>query len=164
MGWSVTPTLNTERLMLVPYRAGLVTDEHIRWLNDPETVKYSEQRHHKHTIESQHAYLNEFPANSHIWLIQKPGKFDIGSITAFIDQANKIANIGILIAKEYWGKGLGLEAWKTVMDHLFRNGIRKIECGCMANNSPMQKLAIKSGMRAEAIIQDNFLDDQANMH
>ena len=77
------------------------------WLNDKEVVRYSEQRHIKHTIESQTRYLESFTNSSNcFWaVIQKvPTDEMIGSITAYIDPHNSVADVGILIgSRGHWG-------------------------------------------------------------
>ncbi len=158
----MSPDIETERLRLIRYRAGLVTDTHVAWLNDPEVVKYSEQRHYRHTLESQHAYLNDFPHDSHIWLIklvENDAIYHIGTITAYVDAPNKVANIGILIGqKGLWGRGYGHEAWSEVMVWLFANGIRKVECGCMSSNDKMINLAQRAGLDGEGCIPKHFIN------
>jgi|SRR5882672_2205423 len=160
-----TPTILCERLTLVPYLAGHVTDEHVAWLNDPEVVKYSEQRHKKHTLESQHAYVNKMnhSEETKIWAIlcsTKPNSegSTIGTITAYIDQHNKVAEVGIMIGdKASWGKGYGTEAFKAVCDWLAAKGMRKIEAGLMSSNLAMQKVCLNSGMVLEGEKADHFL-------
>ena len=171
----MTPALQTERLHLSRYVAGFVLDRHVEWLNDPEVVKYSEQRHKQHTEASQHKYLNEFPGESHIWLIKivehpdpppplRGGPIhytDIGTITAYIDEPNRLANMGIMIGeKETWGQGYGLEAWTAVMDRLFtKAGIRKIEAGMMVENFPMKSICSRSDMVYDGYRREHFLLD-----
>lgn len=154
---SETPTIETERLVLYPYT--WATQEHVNWLNDQEVVRYSEQRHSFHTLPTQTAYLAAIPTDSHIWVIKRDNS-DIGTLTAYIDHHNGVANMGIMIGdRSAWGKGYGAEAWKAVMDWLFAGGIRKIECGCMSANRPMWRLAEKCGMRMEAVKFDHFILD-----
>lgn len=171
----MTPTLSTPRLRLLPYYAGSVTDDHVRWLNDPEVVRYSEQRHKRHTLESVHGYVNDVASSphSHIWGISIPAyvgreetfPYWIGTITAHIDRPNGIANVGILVGeKSEWGKGYGLEAWLAVCNWLFDQGIRKIEMGCHYKNRAMRKLAEKSGMTLEAVRHDHFIVDGEPQH
>jgi RimJ/RimL family protein N-acetyltransferase len=138
----------------------------VRWLNDPEVVRFSEQRHKTHTLETQHQYLNDFPAGSHIWLIQTLGDSqdfcpDIGTITAYIDQPNRVANMGILIGeKDCWGHGYGREAWESVKNWLTRSEkMRKIEAGMMETNGPMHSLCMGSGMFLDATVPAHFLVD-----
>lgn len=175
----MTPTLSTNRLLLRPYYAGMVTDDHVRWLNDPEVVRYSEQRHKRHTIESIHAYVNGVNTThgSYIWAIT-PTAFErealpvgqialppIGTITAHIDQPNGVANVGILIGeKDYWGKGYGQESWITLCNWLFATGIRKIEMGCHYENKAMRNLALTCGMYLEGVRHDHFVVDGKPQH
>lgn len=155
----MTPILTTPRLILTPYTAALVTDQHVAWLNHPEIVKYSEQRHKRHTLESQHRYLNEFSAGSHIWIISNLDG-DAGTISAHIDRPNRLANMGILIGQEFWGREYGKEAWDTVVEFLAdKQDIRRVEAGMMRSNRPMAFLAQKCGMNLEVYIKGHFLLD-----
>lgn len=157
-----TSLIITRRLRMRSYHAGMVTDQHLAWLNDPLVTKYSEQRHKTHTPESQHEYLNKLWKNpgSNIWLIKLADKKEIGTISSHIDIHNQVANIGILIGdKDYWGQGLGLEAWIGVMNVLRAAGVRKIEAGCMESNEPMIKLLLSAEFRKEGIIPDHFMLD-----
>jgi len=155
----MTPAFTTDQLLLIPYTASMVTDQHVGWLNDADVVRYSEQRHKKHTLESQHEYLNKFPVGDHIWLIRPMTWVDIGTITAHVDIHNRVANMGILIGeKDKWGKGYGTEAWNAVMFWLFSTGIRKVEAGMMEINMSMRKLCVKAGMRWDGYINDHFID------
>lgn len=160
----MTPQLISARLKLVPYIVGLVTDRHVEWLNDQDVVCYSEQRHKKHTLESQHRFLNEFPVGSYIWLIRlESTDRDIGTISAYVDWPNRLANMGILIGeKSLWGQGYGYEAWDTVMDFLFADGqIRKIEAGCMKCNRAMVRICEQMGMEHESTIANHFMLNDA---
>lgn len=158
------PLLETKRLKLKPYVAGFATQQHVDWLNDPDVVLFSEQRHHHHTLETQHAYLNAFLDNEYIWLIseKETGK-DIGTITAYVDVPNGVANMGIMIGeKACWGFGFATEAWQRVTDWLFwerEPRIRKIECGTMHENYPMRGLATKCGMICEGVLPQHFMLD-----
>lgn len=158
----MTPELDTARLVLKSYRASLVTPQHVAWLNDPEVVKYSEQRHKQHTEQTQHSYLNSFLADDFIWLlVVKSEKKDIGTIAAHVDPPNKVANMGILIGdRSVHGLGYATEAWKEVMRWLFWDkDMRKVECGTMFHNRGMRKVATKAGMELEACKLRHFIVD-----
>ncbi len=145
----------------MPYTAAMVTDRHISWLNDKRLMRYSEQRHMEHTLETQHSFLNGFPGESYVWLIREDdgsGVYDIGTMTAHIDEPNGLANLGILIGVP--GRGYGTTAWKAVMEFLDTlDFIRKIECGTMRQNMAMRCLAMSAGMSVEAFIPNHFLLD-----
>src|SRR5690348_16598806 len=96
---------STDRLWLAPLGTDLrVMSQLVEWLNDPEVVRYSEQRHRVHTIRSQYEYADSFRFPSLYRLIMlKTNNHMIGSITAHVDASNNIADIGILIGdKRIW--------------------------------------------------------------
>lgn len=134
----------------------------VGWLNDPEVVRYSEQRHKEHTEESQQFYLQDGPD---VFREIHAGDRFIGTISAYIDEPNSIADVGILIGdKSIWGKGYGTEAWIAFCDHLFLHKIRKIEAGAMNINSRMINIFRKSGMHFEAFRENHFLYDGEPVH
>ena len=152
----------TKRLLIEPpgeFVLGENIKAVVRWLNDPDVVKYSEQRHFRHTAGTQLDYLNKFPAIGHYREIYYGGKF-IGTMAAYVDRENSVADLGILIGdKEYWGKGLGTEAWQAFCDYLINNGIRKIEAGMMGCNFGMVKICRKTHMEEEGRRWSHFLVD-----
>lgn len=157
------PTLKTARLTLMAplLYEGMDVSHHLRWLNSPQVVQYSEQRHKIHTQESQFEYLLTFNhLTSYIWEIHYNGSGSgaIGTITAHLDGNNWTANMGIMIGeKRIWGQGYGPEAWEAVSNWLFDEGTRKIEAGCMACNTPMIRILEKTGFDLEAEISGHFL-------
>ncbi len=155
----MTPALRSLRLILTPYTTTAVTTEHVDWLNDKKLMQFSENRLFKHTLKTQLNYVGwEGDGRRLLWLIRCDG-VDIGTISAHIDKPNNNANLGILLGKrEYQGQGLAAEAWTIVMELLFSNGLHKVECGCRADNQPMRRLAITTGMKLEAEIPGHFKD------
>jgi RimJ/RimL family protein N-acetyltransferase len=152
----VTPHLKTERLRLyAPYHRAFDIEQHVLWLSDRETMKYSGQRHSIHTLKSQRAYVDGFDhIHRHYWEIathRDRSHYDwaIGTLTAYRDSYNKTANLGLLIRRQSWGQGYGLEAWRAVMDWLFSDGVRKVEAGCYSKNIGMLTIFLKSGMSIE---------------
>lgn len=146
----------TSRLLLTkPSQKNLKTM--VKWLNDPDIVQFSEQRHRKHDEESQAHYIDNGPD---VFREIHAGQSFIGTITASIDKNNSVANVGILIGeKSEWGKGYGTEAWRAFCEQLLRHGIRKIEAGAMACNFGMMHIFRKTGMHEEAVIPYHFLLD-----
>jgi RimJ/RimL family protein N-acetyltransferase len=131
-------SIKTERLSLVrPIMTPSPIQWNVAWLNDPEIVRYSEQRHTKHTVEGQVQYIKSFDHPSRFLMMIFNDQI-IGTMTAHVDEANSVADVGIMIGdKAMWGKGLGFEAWKGLCDHLLENGVRKIEAGAMSENRAM---------------------------
>jgi RimJ/RimL family protein N-acetyltransferase len=153
--------IHTERLRLGRFNEGMlwggVTEKMVGWLNDPDVVRYSEQRHIKHTIETQATYFKHLQRNSGIdyWFIylndkERDAPFGlIGSLTvSVIDKP--IANIGIMIGdKTAWHHGYALEAMSAIINGLAGEGFKRFEIGTMEENQPMINLAISCGMKEE---------------
>jgi ribosomal-protein-alanine N-acetyltransferase len=161
-----TPELSSKRLLLTPYLSSLVHQRHVDWLRDPEVVKYSEQRHFYHCLETQEAYVSQRTfEDRYLWLIQVPPGMlatrDIGTIRVSVDRMNRVGDMGILIGeKSMWGQGYGTEAWKTVMDYCFKGlELRKVECGTMLANIGMRRTATKCGMEPEGARLSHFILD-----
>lgn len=156
----MTPTISTARLSLRPLKK--VTNANVAWLRDPEVVRYSEQRHEKHTLHSQLRYVNSFSGRSHLWGIHiiSTGEH-IGNITASHDAPNDVTEVGIMIGvMAHWGKGFGAEAWNRACAWLLdKDGgkVRKLEAGCMKNNSAMVKIITQSGFTQEGELLNHFL-------
>lgn len=144
----------TKRLLITPptlERSRIV--KQIGWLNDHENVRYSEQRHKRHTVATQLEYLQMGEFIGEISF----GNDLVGTISAKLDRPNSVADIGILIGKKFWGDGIGLEAWAAFCDHLLAHGTRKVEAGMMANNFGMIGVCRKYGMINEGRKYDHFL-------
>ena len=152
--------IKSDRLCLEFFTRDHITQQYVQWLNDPMVVRYSEQRHYRHTHESCECYLKSFSETTHLFLaisLLNTGEH-IGNITAHIDIYNNIADMGILIGeKKYWGKGYGLEAWKRLCEYLFSMGIRKITAGTMTSNGGMFKIMQRAGMQIEGYRYKHFL-------
>jgi ribosomal-protein-alanine N-acetyltransferase len=156
--------LNTTHLTLRPFEtARHLTARYVSWLNDPDVVRYSEQRHRRHTLDSCRAFSESFADGpSRLWAIERTSdNLHIGNIHADIDAANGLADVAIMIgAREVWGLGYGLEAWKAVLDWLLSaGGIRKVTAGCMRSNAAMAAIMEKSGMTPDGTRRVHYLLD-----
>jgi len=151
-----TPSLNILR-----FAEEHLNRNYVSWLNDSETMLYSEQRHRKHTLESCRAYWKSFENSENLFLaiILKNNKKHIGNITVSFNTHNSLANVSIMLGlKEVRGKGYGLEAWQGVLNYLFQvKKLRKVEAGMMDTNLPMKSLAKKSGMIADGRRKKHYI-------
>ena len=146
------PVLETPRLVLQPFPDDLLTDIYVGWLNDPDVVRFSEQRHMTHTRESCRDFIASFAGTPHgLWAIRDKtrGRRHIGNISTDVDPRTGTGDIRILIGdRAAWGTGLGAEAWMAVMAHLFNDlGLARVTAGTLAGNTGMLKIMEKSGMR-----------------
>jgi len=146
--------IETERLVIEPFNERYLTERYVAWLNDPEVVRFSEQRFRSHTLESCRAYMHSFVGTpNYFWacVIRNPDIKHIGNINAYVDPRNIVADVGILIGeKKLWGKGYGLEALLAVVDFLFREAcMRKVTVGTLALNMGMRNIMQSMGMKED---------------
>jgi ribosomal-protein-alanine N-acetyltransferase len=154
-----TPRIATDRLTLEPFAPNMVSERYVSWLNDPDVVRYSEQRHRRHTHETCLAFVQGIDhERAHMWAISN-GRH-IGNITAHRDVPNRTADVGILLGeRDEWGKGYGYEAWTAVCNWLLASGARMVTAGTMEANRAMVRIFQRSGMTIEAIRPGYFLLD-----
>jgi ribosomal-protein-alanine N-acetyltransferase len=146
--------IETPRLRIVPFSEAFLSSRYVGWLNDPEVVRYSEQRHKRHTLESCRQYWQSFKDSPHFfWAITTVDSElgHIGNINAYIDEFNSTASVGIMVGERTASrKGYGLEAWIAVCNYLIYDvGIRKVAAGTVAVNKGMLRIMEKSGMVVE---------------
>ncbi len=145
------PQIDTQRCTLEQFTERHLTDRYVSWLNDPEVVRYSEQRHKTHDLESCQGYMKSFDGTPHYFIAiseTHQGLGHIGNLNVYVDQNNQSADVGILLGhREIWGQGYGVEVWTAVCDYLLHNlGLRKITAGTSANNIGMRNIMKRTGM------------------
>lgn len=152
-----------ERLNLCPFSESDITTDYIRWLNDPEVVRFSNQRFRRHDEESCQAYLRTFADSDNLFLAihLSDDKRLIGTMTAYVLSHHGTADMGLLIGERgVWGHGFGLEAWNLLLNHLLRaRRLRKITAGTLRCNLGMTRIMERSGMHMEAVRSQQELVD-----
>jgi RimJ/RimL family protein N-acetyltransferase len=148
---AASPVLETTRLRIEPFGEGHLSARYVGWLNDPEVVKFSEQRAHAHTLESCRAYAASFAGTPNFfWAVvaKEPAVGHVGNMNAYVDEPNSVADVGILIGERAaQGKGYATEAWVAVCDFLLRTaGLRKVTAGTISVNAPMLRVMERAGM------------------
>ena len=147
--------IETDRLQIVPFSEEHLTATYVSWLNDPEVVRYSEQRHRSHTLESCKDYWQSFlKTPNYFWaIVARDARLGhIGNMNAYVDAPNLVADVGIMIGeRQVWGLGFGLEAWTAVCGYLLGNvRMRKLTAGCLSVNTAMLRVMHRTGMVEEA--------------
>jgi len=157
--YSDLPILETERLILRK-----VTKEDIEDMNlygsDEEVSKYVTWNTQE-TIADTKGFV-EFVLNKYEnkqvspWGIEykENGKF-IGTIDFVWWQPNhKIAEIGYVISKDYWGKGLTTEVAKELVKFGFEEmDLVRVQARCDVENIASARVMEKAGMTLEGIIR-----------
>lgn len=132
-----------------------ITEQYLGWLNDPEVVRYSNQRFRRHDEASSRVFLQSFEGSGNLFLaiyLAHSGKF-VGTMTVCFSIQHETADMGILIGdKSCWGQGLGEDAWSTLMSLLLETGkVRKVTGGTLRCNVGMLKVMSKTGMLPDGV-------------
>lgn len=151
------------KILLRPFDVSDITPEYVSWLNDPEVVKYSNQRFVEHSEDSCLNFYNSFTYSDNLFISIRLQDTDeaVGTMTAYVSPHHGTVDIGIMIGeRSVWGCGIGQDAWDTLLDwFIAQPHIRKITAGTMRCNQPMVKLMERSGMSLEAIqVKQELLD------
>jgi ribosomal-protein-alanine N-acetyltransferase len=154
--------LRTARLELQPFQTDHLTTRYVSWMNDKATLRYSEQRHRAHTLDTCRSYAGSFVHSpSFFWAIiaLDPPLGHVGNMTATVDPNNRIADLAILIGDaKARGRGLGLDAWKCACHYLIAEArMRKVTAGTMSVNTPMLRIMSASAMIEEGRRRGDFL-------
>lgn len=150
----MTPTLRTTRLRLEPFEERHLTARYLAWLNDADTLRYSELRHHPQDRASAESYLQSMrDGEHHFWAILRTSDAPehIGNLTAYSDANNGTADLAIMVGEPAArGQGFGREAWQAASDWLLADGgVRKLTAGTMATNEAMLATMWATGMVEE---------------
>jgi RimJ/RimL family protein N-acetyltransferase len=142
------------RTRLEPFSERHLSARYVGWLNDPNVTRYSDQRLRRHSLESCRSYAQSFiDSPNYFWAIvtDENALGHVGNITAYVDETNKVADLGILVGEaQARGVGYATDAWTTACDFLFRQAkMRKITAGTMAVNEPMMRVMTRVGMTVE---------------
>ena len=136
-----------------------VGDDYLKWMNDYEVHKYTEQKNKKHTIKEikkfvkeKNKFKNEFLYG--IFFKKKHiGNIKLGPIR-FV---HKSAEISYFIGKkELWGKGYTNKAIKLLIKKAKMKGLKKLKAGFHELNKSSEKVLIKSGFKKEAVFKSEL--------
>jgi ribosomal-protein-alanine N-acetyltransferase len=160
---AAAPRITTARLVLEPLAEAEVDRLYVGWLNDPEAMRFSNQRFHTHTEATQRAYVASFAGGPNLLLAVRradDGRM-IGSMTAYVAVPHGTADIGLLVGERtLWGRGYGREAWSALMAYLLgAGGLRKVTAGAVRANAAMCAIMERTGMHLEAVRRRQELID-----
>lgn len=137
-------------MRLCNFEAKHLTESYVAWLNDPVTVRYSNQRFVAHSIASCTQYWLSFKDSPNYFfsIHLKDSGQAIGTMTAYCSPHHGTADMGILLGeRSVWGRGLGLDAWCMLQKWLLtQKMVRKVTAGTLSCNAPMLKVMSRSGM------------------
>lgn len=153
------PILTTDRLILRPLTMTDAADV-FAYAYDPEITKFLTWEAHK-TIEESKQFISNIIADYHHkpwgpWAIVDKSLNDvIGTITIDQNEPNAAAEhrfyLGYCLGKEYWGKGLMVEAANKVINHIFlTTDAIEIVAWVQTGNHQSERVLEKVGMRKDS--------------
>lgn len=161
--------LESERLLLKPLTVAYATDEYAAWMNDYETVKYTESRFAHHSIASLKDFISHAnnATNYTFAIIERSSNKHIGNIKlGSINYDHRYCDIGLIIgdnAKR--GKGYASEAITLCTEFAFQTlHLRLVFAGIYAPNIASQKAFRKAGytesfvMPNRRLFEDKYVD------
>jgi ribosomal-protein-alanine N-acetyltransferase len=70
---------------------------------------------------------------------------------------HRVAELGYVLAREHWGRGLVPEAVRTQLDHLFACGrFERVYAPIFAENEKSRRAALKMGLRFEGVLRSAY--------
>lgn len=150
------PPMEGQIIRLRPFAETDIGARYLSWLNDPQVVRYSNQRFRRHDLASSLRYLEGFAGTDNLFVavVDKVSGSMLGTMTAYVARHHGTADIGLMIGeRDAWGKGIGQDAWNTLCDWLAgpEVALRKLTAGAASPNVAMVRIMERSGMQLEAV-------------
>lgn len=149
-----TPSLQSERLVLRPYRIEDAQAVYDSWTHDPRVTRFVSWSTHENP-EATSLYLQsviknyQFPSYTH-WLITLRDQ-PIGDISASLHKDEHLcAEIGYCLSYDHWGQGYMTEALEAVLQYLFEKvGYHRIRIRHDILNPASGRVMQKAGLQFE---------------
>ncbi|MEG3164930.1 GNAT family protein [Sphingomonas sp. PB2P19] len=154
------PVLATARLRLRPLVEEDASALH-PMLADAELMTYSADGP-LDTVDAVRVYLAEEaePGNQRTWAITRTGDDRaIGWVSgseADGDERGGVTEIGFILAREAWGRGIASEAVSAVVDRLFQEGRKRVFADADTENTASILLLERLGFRRERLLRDEW--------
>jgi len=156
------PQLETDRLLLRKYTLSDASDLY-RYYTDPDVIRYvtwdalQTLEDAKEFIEATIEMYDNDEAGE--WgIVMKENNTLIGSCGfAWYDMQHSCAQIGFMLAKDYWGKGIATEALKKIIEFgLLKMNINRIEGFHITGNEVSGRVMEKAGMCFEGVLRQKI--------
>lgn len=134
-----------------------INGNYIHWFDDSEVCKMNSHHRFPNSEESMIKYIesvNNYSDKLVLAIINKDDKAHIGNVSLQnIKYINRSAEFAIIIGeKKYWGKGVGKQCGKLIIEHGFSEiNLHRIYCGTLSKNNGMINLAETLGFKKEGV-------------
>ena len=149
-------TLRSERLILRPLRADDAPAMHIAMSDEDLMTWWSSAPHKEYQETADYVAINADPERYMTWAITMADDEALGWVV-FINRREKVNEIGYILRRSHWGKGIAREAVTRVIDHGFDDlGLRKILADTDPDNESSNKLLIDMGFEKEGYLRSEW--------
>lgn len=162
-----TQTLETERLILRKFKITDAQNMFDNWAANPNVTKYLIWQPYTN-VDDVRAYIQMCidgydNQNMYYWVIEyKENSQAVGSISVVEVKENiNAVTVGYCLSEEYWHKGIMTEAFKRVIDFLFKEvEVDRIESTHDINNPNSGKVMEKCGLKYEGTLRKAAVNNQ----
>lgn len=147
-----TPVLETERLRL---RERIVDDAEALHpsFTDAELMKWWSNGPHE-TVQQTRDRFAIVTGPWRCWAITLQGDDTaIGFVSAGEKRQGNVTEIGYMLAREHWGRGIAREAVSRVIDQIFAEGQRRVFADTDPENAESRGLLERLGFKLEGILR-----------
>ena len=159
-----------KRLLLRKFKVEDAEEMFENWAKDPEIIKFLQGNAHKDANETRSIikmWNEEYKDNkTYNWCITiKEPKEIIGSITVVkLFEDIECAEIGYVISKKHWNKGIMTEALGGVIKYLFlKVGVNRIQLKHDLDNPASGKVMIKNGLKREGVLRECYRNNKGKL-
>lgn len=157
-----TKIIETERLILRPFRSEDAPFVFKNWASDREVPKYLTWNVHRSLADSENvvnmwaAQYNDTSTYNWVIVLKELGE-PIGSIgVARIYENIDGAEIGYCIGRKWWNSGIMTEAFSAVIPYLFEVGFNRIDAAHAVKNPASGRVMQKCGLTFEGTFRQFF--------
>jgi ribosomal-protein-alanine N-acetyltransferase len=143
-----------------------VKNYYVKWLNDREVTKHTDQIKYKHTIKSTKKYVNKILSSKNSFLYgiffadKSKKKIHIGNIKIGpVLKLHQSAYISYLIGdKRFWNKNVGTLVIKKIKKICkSKHKLKKICAGVSELNKASAKILLKNGFKLEGVFRKHIV-------
>lgn len=145
----LNPHFESARLLMRPQTVADAEALHEAWADKPLMRWWSSAPHDD--VERSRAYLadREMPSEWRGWvMVERASGAVIGTLAAH-DTRHRVAEIGYLLIRRYWGQGFAREGVSRLIDLLFAEGHRRIVADTDPDNLASNHLLERLGFTCE---------------
>lgn len=156
-----TVLLETDRLILRKFKYSDAEYMFKNWGSDPKVSKFLSWSTHSDVNVSQkiiNNWIEEYNNNIYNWAIELKSIHEaIGAISIVeLDQASEACEIGYCISSRYWNEGFTSEAFKAVINYLFKEvHINRIAAKHDIDNPASGRVMKKCGLTYEGTLRES---------